>query len=114
MSKRDGYNALVQMWVQSGATYDEAVAAARKVYPELGTTRTDHSAHIARLRSVEHSYACLGPTITDDERTIGLAHAVAADLLELHDATGISLDSWLFARNLVEHLVGAPIVENGV
>lgn len=39
---------------------------------------------------------------------------LAADLLEMHDATGISLDNWPAARTFVEHLIGRPITENHV
>lgn len=107
------YSALVQHWVQHGASLEEATAAARKVFPTTSTpNRPDHSAEIARLRSIEAVYARLGDHITSLERTIGLAHATAADLLEIHDATGISLDAWTSARNLVEHLLGEPIQGN--
>lgn len=107
------YSALVQHWVQHGASLAEAQAAARKVHPTMDVaTRVDHSEQIARLRSIETVYARLGTDITSTERTIGLAYATAADLLEIHDATGISLDNWTFARNLVEHLLDEPIKEN--
>lgn len=38
---------------------------------------------------------------------------LAADLLELHDKTGIRLDDWESARTFVESKVG-PIQPNGV
>lgn len=37
---------------------------------------------------------------------------LADDLLEMHDQTGISLDGWVAARELVEAYLG-PIEENG-
>lgn len=38
---------------------------------------------------------------------------LAADLLEAHDETGISLDGWVAAREFVERLAGITIEENG-
>lgn len=38
---------------------------------------------------------------------------LAADLLELHDTTGISLDDWQSAREFVEMAIGREISENG-
>ncbi len=46
--------------------------------------------------------------------TVAFANALAADLLEMHDKQGISLDNWDSARGLVEHLLGYSINENGV
>lgn len=64
--------------------------------------RSDHSTEIVRLRKQA------------EEGTVmeALTCAVAADLLEAHDETGISLDNWLSARLLVELLIGEPILEN--
>lgn len=87
---------------------------ATRLDPPVNCRTTDHADEISRLRDTERAYARLGPTITNTERTVGLAYAVAADLLSSHDETGISLDNWRFARNLVEHLLGQPILENGV
>lgn len=42
-----------------------------------------------------------------------LAMELAADLLEAHDATGISLDNWPSARGFVENYIECPIKENG-
>jgi hypothetical protein len=66
--------------------------------------RTDHSTTIASIREQAE---------TLPEGTVErLAALTAADLLELHDDTGISLDSWVSARELVEHFAGHVIVEN--
>lgn len=67
--------------------------------------RTDHSTDITNLRArAETASGSLNR----------LALAAAADLLELHDCTGISLDNWPSARALVETLTEHPITENGV
>ena len=65
---------------------------------------TDHSADINRLRAEAHG---------TDNRGSRLVLFTAADLLEIHDDTGISLDEWPAARLLVESLIGHPITENG-
>ena len=41
------------------------------------------------------------------------AHALAADLLELHNATGISLDDWDSARRFVQAFTGDAVAPNG-
>lgn len=66
---------------------------------------TDHSRDIKNLR-LRSKYE----TNTITER---LTLEVAADLLEIHDTTGISLDNWPSARGLVEHLTSHKIQENG-
>lgn len=43
----------------------------------------------------------------------GLDNQLAADLLELHDRTGISLDDWETARTFVENLTGSSVAPNG-
>lgn len=45
------------------------------------------------------------------QRLLALCILLAADLHEMHDATGISLDNWANAREFVEAFRG-PIVEN--
>lgn len=62
---------------------------------EHGGQRTDHSDVIAQLRKR-----------ADAHRRVGnyaefVYDTVAADLLETHDATGISLDHWTGPLNLV-------------
>lgn len=64
--------------------------------------RSDHTAEIAQLRT----------QVADGTVLEALTVAVAADLLEAHDQTGVSLDDWLSARLLVELLIGKPIVES--
>lgn len=66
--------------------------------------RSDHAEEISGLRAAVEQGAALE----------ALARAVAADLLQAHDETGISLDEWLSARVLVETLIGKPILENEV
>lgn len=76
---------------------------------------TDHTAEVAHLRLRAAIYR---KTITGDltnlEKTIVFAMETAADLLEIHDDTGLSLDNWEAARGLVEHLLGEPILPNCV
>ena len=64
--------------------------------------RSDHSPEIAQLRT----------QVEDGTVLEALTKAVAADLLQAHDETGISLDDWLSARLLVELLIGKPILQN--
>ncbi len=64
--------------------------------------RSDHSVEIAQLRT----------QVGDGTVVSALTLAGAADLLEAHDETGISLDDQLSARLLVELLIGKPIIEN--
>jgi hypothetical protein len=44
-------------------------------------------------------------------RLLDVCEALATDLLDLHNRTGISLDNWESARTLVEAFKG-PITEN--
>jgi hypothetical protein len=67
--------------------------------------KSDHAEEIARLRERAG---------LSDERQQALVYAVAAELLQAHDETGISLDDWLAPRLLVELLIGGPIIENEV
>ena len=67
--------------------------------------RTDHSTAIALLRTRAEQLK--------SDRDTQLAMEVAADLLELHDDTGISLDAWASAREMVERFIGQPITPNG-
>ena len=57
---------------------------------------TDHSGTIHTMR--EQSATLTGPA----HRTRVLTLALAADLLEMHDATGISLDQWDNGRDFVQ------------
>lgn len=65
---------------------------------------TDHSQEIINLRV----------RAKKKERYDALVYTVAADLLEAQDETGISLDNWKAARDLVELLIGGEIIESGV
>ncbi len=75
--------------------------------------RTDHSEDIMILRVTAAAKAPVR-NVSHAKRTERLAFEVAGDLLELHDSTGISLDSWPSARKLVEHLIDHEIEENHV
>jgi hypothetical protein len=68
---------------------------------------TDHSAAIAALRA-----RCPSDTAALDDEQV--ATLLAADLLEAHDDTGISLDNWISAREFVERRIGREIEPNGV
>lgn len=72
---------------------------------ESGYRKSDHSDEIAALRDRA------GAT-TDRQEALVLA--VAAELLQGHDDTGLSLDHWLAPRMLVEMLIGRSIIENEV
>lgn len=65
---------------------------------------TDHGAEVMRLRE----------RAKKKERYDQLVYLLAADLLEAHDESGISLDDWPSARSLVELLIGDEIVESRV
>lgn len=71
---------------------------------------TDHSEEISALRFLVDS--------TRNHEVAIIARA-AADLLEVHDATGISLDDWIGPRNLVNfalsrYTTGGTLLPNGV
>lgn len=65
-----------------------------------------HAAEIRQLRS--------RATSGEPSLLMSLAMLAAADLLEAHDETGISLDDWDAPRRLVEYLLQRPISPNGV
>lgn len=97
MSARDTY---IKYCVQHGSTFEQATAAANKLYP-LRTTQ------VRELREIEAVYSGLG-SATALEKTLGLATGLAADLLEM-DGTAIELDNWPTARALIEHVLGEPL-----
>lgn len=72
--------------------------------PNKSGGTTNHSPEIVRLRE----------RAKRKERYDQLVYLLAADLLESHDESGISLDTWPAARNLVELLIGDEIVESGI
>ena len=78
--------------------------------------RTDHSAEIAVLRRTAETLDIKGLLDNPDAPASieSLTYYLAADLLGCHDDTGISLDNWLAARQLVERLTGTPVRENHV
>lgn len=72
--------------------------------PNASGGTTDHTSEIIRLRErAKHK-----------ERYDQIVYLLAADLLEAHDESGISLDTWKPARDLVELLIGDEIVESGI
>lgn len=73
---------------------------------------TDHRTEIEALRGLADNMAVGSDPSHTDELLKVLTLRVAADLLEIHDATGISLDNWPAARQLVEVLIGHEIQEN--
>lgn len=72
--------------------------------PNASGGNTDHSGEIIWLRE-KAKYK---------ERYDALVWELAADLLEAHDESGIALDDWKSARDLVEMLIGEPIIESGI
>lgn len=70
--------------------------------------RTDHFINIDALKGRAKSLRAAGQNSEAD------AALLAAELLEIHDATGISLDNWATARRFVETRIGESIDENGV
>jgi hypothetical protein len=78
--------------------------ARRLERPNKSGGNTDHSPEIMRLRERAKS----------KERYDQIVYLLAADLLEAHDESGIALDNWKNARDLVELLIGDEIIESGV
>lgn len=74
------------------------------------STLTDHGKDITRLR--ERAAWCRERFGSLTQRAV--TYELAADLLEIHDQTGLSLDNWASARAFVEHRIGHEITENGV
>lgn len=77
------------------------------------STMTDHTDEIAALRADSMALVrTVDPEqATDDQALRCAAMMTASDLLEAHDATGISLDTWAGPRALVElclRLLGYP------
>jgi len=70
---------------------------------ECGGT-TDHSEEIAMLRQ-------LAGEVTSNTNLVVDVN-LAADLLEAHDQTGISLDDWPYARRYVERFIGRSVLPN--
>lgn len=77
--------------------------------------RTDHSVEIQHLREMHrHLVDLMGEKKSEAAMVTVLTYEVVADLLQMHDDTGISLDNWHSAKELVEILIGSPITLNGV
>jgi hypothetical protein len=74
---------------------------------------TDHSTEIEHLRNDALLFSArYGATSAQ-----AVISAAAADLLECHDATGISLDNWKGPRALVEYALSGDnltFLENGI
>lgn len=73
----------------------------------LRATRTDHSAEIGQM--LAHADEIAGQM---GKRGLTINLRAAAALLEVHDATGISLDAWPPVREFVEAMVGHEITPN--
>lgn len=98
------YEDTVRSLVQHGASLEDAQAEAKATLA--------HAYHIEELREVADNMS-VGHDGTDPNEAIRvLTLRVAADLLELHDRTSLSLDHWRSARGLVELLIGTRIQEN--
>lgn len=92
------------IWSPSQPEPEEPVPA-----DEPDVRRTNHADRIRHLRfHADKLNSMLA------ERRTSVSYRLAADLLEMHDNTSISLDHWLSARELVETLIGERIDENGV
>lgn len=74
--------------------------------PEYGFRTTDHSSEIRELRQL----ATLG--FLSPLESAGLL--AAADLLQAHDETGISLDDWYGPGRLVTLALGRPFLATEV
>jgi ATP/maltotriose-dependent transcriptional regulator MalT len=69
-----------------------------------GYRTTDHSVEIAETLSNANR---IGADPLD-----ALCSRLAAELLQSHDETGLSLDDWPTARRFVEHFTGVPVLPN--
>jgi len=79
---------------------------ARSHFDAWGVRRTDHREEIRTMR-----YRAIDPATLGDDR---LCLNMAADLLQMHDETGICLDEWTHAKLFVEHFSGSPVLPNGI
>lgn len=81
-------------------------------------TRTNHLEAIVYLRA-EAALRSKRQVFRRHHQRVATTLLLAADLLEMHDATGISLDHWANAENFVYDametagITGVPIEENG-
>lgn len=67
---------------------------------------TDHTDEIKAL------LLKAGEAAESDNNQLAIEIFLAAELLESHDQTGISLDDWATARRFVEHHLGSEILPN--
>lgn len=75
---------------------------------------TDHAADISALRHQADMMEVHRGTRSDfPTRKAINDRRLAADLLEIHDATGISLDHWGTATAFVRHFTGHDVAPNG-
>jgi hypothetical protein len=86
----------------------------QRIDPPVNCRTTDHSTEIANLRDIALGLRNAHLGTARPVALMGLTYSVAADLLQAHDDTGISLDNWDSARGLVETLLDQRILENGV
>lgn len=87
--------------------------------PNASGGTTDHAEEIVELRAMAAEALADSDSMSDegvftDGRLTYLTLNLAADLLEAHDQTGISLDDWPYARQLVEALLESPVLPNCV
>lgn len=85
-----------------------------RIDPPVNCRTTSHALEIANLRHIAARLSDAHQGTRPDVALLTLTYRVAADLLEAHDDTGISLDNWSSARGLVETLIGEEILENAV
>jgi hypothetical protein len=74
--------------------------------PNASGGTTDHSVEIAVLRQLAYEVRF--------NHNLLIQLNLAADLLESHDQSGISLDNWSWARQYVESYIGVRVIPNGV
>jgi hypothetical protein len=67
-----------------------------------GLQQTDHAEELAVIRAKADKASGMDKVFIQ----------LAADLLQSHDETGISLDDWPTARRFVEHFTGSPVLPN--
>lgn len=87
---------------------------ATRLDPPVNCRTTDHADEIQHLRDVAAALSKAHGGTQPATALLALVNGLAADLLQSHDDTGISLDNWDNARGLVEVLLNEKILENGV
>lgn len=79
---------------------------------------TNHVEEIDQLRARAAELRTLRPNPRPPQDAVVVlevcALETAAALLEVHDASGISLDDWVGPRQLIDFFIGPRFLENGV